>query len=219
MSDEIFKLAHDAVIAADSKKAMHALEEAKKANIPLIDVLNNGFTKGMEDFGELYSEGEVFLPELVLSARVMSEVSAYIEEDMRKQGVEVRKKGKIVFATVSGDVHDIGKGICCTMLRTTGIEVFDLGRDVPVDAIIAKAEEVGADLIGTSTLLTTCMTEQDKLEKELRAKGLRDKYKTLVGGAPVTARWAKKIGADAYGNDANDCLKIATQLLEEKYSQ
>jgi len=194
------------------------VEEAKKANIPLLDVLNNGFTKGMEDFGEMYSRAEVFLPELVLSAKVMGEVSAYFEEDMRKQGKEVKKKGKIVFATVAGDVHDIGKGICCTMLRTTGIEVFDLGRDVPVDAIIAKAEEVGADLIGTSTLLTTCMTEQDKLEKELKAKGLRDKYKTLVGGAPVTARWAKKIGADAYGNDANDCLKIATQLLEEKYS-
>jgi len=218
MSDAIFKLAHDAIIEANSGKAMQALEEAKKANIPLLDVLNNGFTKGMEDFGEMYSRAEVFLPELVLSAKVMGEVSAYFEEDMRKQGKEVKKKGKIVFATVAGDVHDIGKGICCTMLRTTGIEVFDLGRDVPVDAIIAKAEEVGADLIGTSTLLTTCMTEQDKLEKELKAKGLRDKYKTLVGGAPVTARWAKKIGADAYGNDANDCLKIATQLLEEKYS-
>jgi len=219
MSDEIFKLAHDAVIEANSEKATRALEEAKKANIPLLDVLNNGFTKGMEDFGEMYSRAEVFLPELVLSAKVMGEVSAYFEEDMRKQGKEVKKKGKIVFATVAGDVHDIGKGICCTMLRTTGIEVFDLGRDVPVDAIIAKAEEVGADLIGTSTLLTTCMTEQDKLEKELKTRGLRDKYKTLVGGAPVTARWAKKIGADAYGNDANDCLKIATKLLEEKYSQ
>lgn len=218
MSDAIFKMAHEAIIEADSAKAMKAMEDAKAGGVPLIDVLNQGFSKGMEDFGEMYSNGEVFLPELVLSAKVMGEVSAFFEEEMKKEGKSVQSKGKMVFATVAGDVHDIGKGICCTMLRTTGIEVYDLGRDISVEAIIEKAEEVGADLIGTSTLLTTCMSEQDKLEKELRARGIREKYKTLVGGAPVTARWAKKIGADAYGNDANDCLKIATQLLVEKFS-
>jgi len=216
MSEAIFKMAHDAIIQADSKMANQALEEAKKTNIATIDLLNEGFAKGMDDFGEMYANGEVFLPELVLTAKVMTEVSEYFEAEMLKQGKEVKKKGKIVFGTVAGDVHDIGKGICCTMLRTSGMEVIDMGRDVSVDDLINKAEEVGADIIGTSTLLTTTMPEQDKLEKELRARGIRDKYKTMVGGAPVTARWARKIGADAYGNDANECVKIAMQLMEGK---
>lgn len=218
MSEAIFKLAGEAVIEADSAKADQAMKQAKDASIPFIDLLSNGFAKGMEEVGEMYADGKIFLPELVLSAKVMSEVSAAFEQDMRSQGKEVQKKGKMIIASVAGDVHDIGKGICCTMLRTSGIEVYDMGRDVSVEDIIAKAEEAGVDIIGTSTLLTTCMAEQDKLEKELRARGLRDKYKTMVGGAPVTQRWAKKIGADCYGNDANECLQIASKLLEEKYS-
>lgn len=216
MSEAIYKLASDAVIEADSAKATQAMDQAKGASIPFIDLLSNGFAKGMEEVGEMYADGKIFLPELVLSAKVMSEVSGAFEEEMRSQGKEVKKKGKMVFASVAGDVHDIGKGICCTMLRTSGIEVHDLGRDVAVETIIAKAEEIGADLIGTSTLLTTCMIEQDKLEKELKARGIRDKYKTMVGGAPVTLRWAKKIGADCYSNDANECLQMAVKLLEEK---
>jgi trimethylamine corrinoid protein len=218
MSEAIFKMAHEAIIKADLKQATQALEEAKKANIPVFEVLNKGFAKGMVDLGEMYTSGEVFLPELVLSAKVMTMASEYFEAEMKKEGKETKKKGKVVFATVAGDVHDIGKGICCTMLRTSGMEVYDLGRDVSVDDIINKAEEVGADIIGTSTLLTTTMKEMDKLEKELKARGLRDKYKTMVGGAPVTMNYAKKIGADAYGNDAIDCVKIAVKLLEEKKS-
>jgi len=218
MSEAIFKLAREAIIEANSDKANQALKDAENANVSWLDLMNNGFTKGMEELGEMFANNVVFLPELVLSAKVMSEVSAHLDTEMQKRGQEVKKKGKVVFGTVAGDVHDIGKGLCTTMMRTTGIEVYDMGRDVSVDAFIAKAEEVGADIIGTSTLLTQCMREQEKLEKELRARGLRDKYKTMVGGAPVTARWAKKIGADAYGEDANDCMKIATKLLEEKYS-
>jgi len=218
MSEAIFKMAQEAIIEANDGKAKKALEEAKAAGISMADLMSNGFTKGMDELGEMFSNSEVFLPELVLSAKVMTDISTIFEEEMKKQGHTIKKKGKMIMCTVAGDVHDIGKGLCCTMLRTTGIEVYDLGRDVSVDDIIAKAEEVGADLIGTSTLLTTCMREQDKLEKELKARGLRDKYKTLVGGAPVTARWAKKIGADAYGNDANDCAKIASKMLAEKYA-
>ena len=218
MSEAIYKLAYESIMTADSEKATQAMEEARKANVPLIDVFSNGFTKAMEDFGEMYANGEVFLPELVLSAKVMTNASLIFEEEMQKEGKVVRKKGKVVFATVAGDVHDIGKGICCTMLRTTGIEVCDLGRDVSVEDIIDAAEREGADIICTSTLLTTTMNEQEKLEKELRARGLRDKYKTMVGGAPCTARWAKKIGADVYGNDANECMKFAQKLITEKYS-
>jgi trimethylamine corrinoid protein len=214
---EIYKLAVDSILEADADKANKALDDAKAAGIPFINVLNDGFSKGMEEFGEKFSSGEVFLPELILSAKVMSGASARVEKDIIESGGHVQKKGKAVIATVACDVHDIGKGIVCTMLRTAGVEVYDMGRDVPVDAIIAKAEEMEADIIGTSTLLTSCMAEQKKLEEELKKRGIRGKYKTIVGGAPVTRKWAEKIGADYYGNDGNDGVKIANEILHQKY--
>ena len=214
---EIYDLAVEAILEADAGKANEALDRAKSAGIPFIDVLNNGFTRGMEEFGELFSSGEVFLPQLIVSAKVMSGAVARVEEDILASGGRVQKKGKAVIATVAGDVHDIGKGIVCTMLRAAGLEIYDLGRDVQVDAIIAKSEEVGADIIGTSTLLTSCMAEQRKLEDELKKRGLRGKYKTIVGGAPVTQKWADKIGADYYGHDGNDSVKICNAILGEKY--
>lgn len=213
MSKEVFALAFESIIEGDADKANKALDDAKAAGIPLMDVLTSGFSKGMEEFGEMFSSGEVFLPELIMSAKVMSDAAARVEEDLVAAGGEVMRKGKAVIATVAGDVHDIGKGIVCTMLRTAGIEVYDLGRDATVDAIIEKAEEVGADIIGTSTLLTSCMAEQQKLEEELKARGIRQKYKTIVGGSPVTQKWATKIGADYYGNDGNDGVKIAKEIL------
>lgn len=213
MSDAIYTMAQEAILKADSKMAAQAMTDAKNANVSMLDLLTHGFSKGMEEFGEKFASGEAFLPELILSAKVMTEATEAFQAEMAKEGKEGNKKGKIVFATVAGDVHDIGKGICCTMLRTSGLDVIDMGRDIQVEDIIAKAEETGADIIATSSLLTTTMVEMDKLEKELRSRGIRDKYKTMVGGAPVTTRFAKKIGADAYGNDAIDCVKVANQLL------
>ncbi len=217
MSEAIYKLAFDSIIEADSDKATKALDDADAAGIPLMEVMEKGFAPGMEEFGEMFSDGEVFLPDLILSAKVMSEASERIEKDLVAKGGVAQKKGTAVIATVKGDVHDIGKGIVCTLLRTTGIDVVDLGRDVSADDVIAKAEEVNADIIGTSTLLTTCMNEQQQLEEKLRAQGLRDKYYTIVGGAPVTAKWATKIGASAYANDANEGVKLAVKHLDEKY--
>ncbi|MDR1916951.1 MAG: cobalamin-dependent protein [Synergistaceae bacterium] len=214
---EVYSLAIEAILEADADKANKALDSAKTAGIPFINVLNNGFSKGMEEFGEMFSSGEVFLPQLIVSAKVMSGAAARIEEDILASGGKIQKKGKAVIATVAGDVHDIGKGIVCTMLRAAGIEVYDLGRDVQVDAIIAKSEEVEADIIGTSTLLTHCMAEQLKLEDELKKRGIRDKYRTVVGGAPVTRKWANKIGADYYGNDGNDGVKVCNEILNKKY--
>jgi len=123
-------------------------------------------------------------------------------------------QGKIVIATVEGDVHDIGKTIVATLFKANGFDVIDLGRDVPTARIIEAAETNDADIIGTSTLLTTTMTVQKDLEEVLKEAGLRDKYKTIVGGAPVTKRWADRIGADAYANDAVDGVRIAKELMK-----
>ncbi|HED24547.1 MAG TPA: dimethylamine corrinoid protein 3 [Firmicutes bacterium] len=122
--------------------------------------------------------------------------------------------GKMVFATVEGDVHDIGKGIAVALIQTQGVEVIDLGRDVPVDKIIEEAEKHGAKVIGTSALLTTTMPSQEKLEEELRKRGLREKYRTIIGGAPCTQRWADKIGADAYAEDAAEGVTKVLELLK-----
>ncbi|MEG1478815.1 MAG: cobalamin-dependent protein, partial [Clostridiales bacterium] len=123
------------------------------------------------------------------------------------------KKGTMVMATVEGDVHDIGKGIVVSMIKTQGIDVIDLGRDVPISTIIAKAEEFNANIIGTSALLTTTLGEQKKLEEKLKDAGLKSKYKTMVGGAPATQRWADRIGADAYAEDAAEAVNKALELL------
>ncbi len=218
MSKEIFEMAFNSIVEMDSQMAMKALDEAAAAGVSFVDVLNEGFAKGLEEFGEQFSMGDVFLPDLIVAAKVMSEAAARIEKDMVEKGVAIKKKGKFLMATVQGDVHDIGKGIVCTMLRAGGVEVIDMGRDVSVERIIEAAEANEVDIIGTSTLLTMCMEEQKLLEDALREKGIRDKYKTMVGGAPVTAKWAKRIGADFYANDASDGVKLATKVLEEKYA-
>ena len=129
---------------------------------------------------------------------------------------ELKSKGVMVIGTVEGDVHDIGKGIVASLVKTNGIEVHDLGREVPASVFIEKAIEVGADFVGSSALLTTTMTVQKDIEEALKAAGIRDKVKTMVGGAPVTHRWAEKIGADAYCEDAGDSVNYILSCLEGK---
>jgi len=124
------------------------------------------------------------------------------------------KRGVIVIGTVKGDVHDIGKSIVVALLKANGFTVHDLGRDVTTEAFIEKGVEINADIIGTSALLTTTMAQQKKLEEELKKAGLRDRFKTIIGGAPVTARWAARIGADAYAEDAQEAVKKVRDLLE-----
>ena len=154
-----------------------------------------------------------FLPELMLAADVMKSVSEIVDKAVADSGKQTEKIGTMVLATVEGDVHDIGKGIVASLIKTQGIEVIDLGRDVSAEEIVNKAVEYDADLIGTSALLTTTMGEQKKLEELLAARGLKGKIKTLIGGAPVTERFAKRIGADAYGEDAAEAVEKALALL------
>jgi trimethylamine corrinoid protein len=124
--------------------------------------------------------------------------------------------GKILLGTVEGDVHDIGKTIVVALFKANGFDVIDLGRDVSVDRFIDEAERSDVDIIGTSTLLTTTMEVQQQLEQELKKAGLKGKYKTIVGGAPVTQRWADRIGADAYALDAGDGVRQVKRLLGER---
>ena len=214
--EELMKKAFDAIVEADEDMAVEAMDEGAKEGVTAVELLQEGFSKGMNELGDQFGRGEIFLPELIFATEVMKVVTDRVDEELAAKGEAATEKGKVVIGTVEGDVHDIGKGICVSMLKSCGLEVFDLGREVPADEFIAKAEEVGSDIIGTSALLTTTMTVQQELEEKLKERGLRDKYMTMVGGSPVTKRWAEKIGATAYSEDASECCDVALKLIAEK---
>lgn len=207
--------AMSAILSCDEAAAVEVAKRSLAEGMSPIDILNEGFSVGIREMGERFGRGESFLPELILAANTMKAATDVLNEVIAKSGAN-RKVGVMVIATVEGDVHDIGKGIVVSLLKTQGIDVIDLGRDVPVDTIIEKALEVNADIIGTSALLTTTMANQKNLEDELRARGLRSMFKTMVGGAPCTKRWADKIGADAFAEDAAEAVRLAMQMLRKE---
>lgn len=207
----IIKAAQDAILESDEERAMEIINEALALNLDLVEILKLGFCQGNRELCELFHRGEISLPELIFSTEIMRKVTDKIENSLEIKGIN--KNGKMVIATVEGDIHDIGKGIVVATLKAQGIEVIDLGREVPVHTIIEKAEEYQADIIATSAILTTTLMEQKKLEDTLRQFKLREKYKTMIGGAPCTQRWAEKIGADVYSEDAAEALEKALKLL------
>lgn len=207
MSKEaIMEAAKQSIVEADEDMAMEALANAEAEGLDLVDLLSNGYSAGMKELGDLFGMGEIFLPELIFATEVMKAVSAEIESKMDMS--EVKAAGTLVIGTVEGDVHDIGKGIVASLVKTNGVEVIDLGREVPAQNFVDAAIEHNAEFVGSSALLTTTMTVQKDIEDALKEAGIRDKVKTMVGGAPVTNRWAEKIGADAYCEDASDTVNF-----------
>ena len=211
--DKLYQSAADSIIEADEDMAIDVVKQAEATEgVDLTDLLSNGFGAGMREVGDRFGMGEVFLPELIFASEIMKKVSTEIESKMDSGAIQ--KKGVMVLGTVAGDVHDIGKGIVASLLKTNGVEVYDIGREVPAEDFVKKAVELKADFIGSSALLTTTMTEQKTIEDILEKEGLKDKFKTLVGGAPVTQRWADKIGADQYCEDAAVTVKYINSLFE-----
>ena len=214
MSKEaIMEKAKQSIVEADEDIAMEALAEAEAEGLDLVDLLSNGYSAGMKELGDLFGMGEIFLPELIFATEVMKAVSAEIEGKMDMS--EVKSAGTLVIGTVEGDVHDIGKGIVASLVKTNGVEVIDLGREVPAQNFVDAAIEHNAEFVGSSALLTTTMTVQKDIEDALKEAGIRDKVKTMVGGAPVTNRWAEKIGADAYCEDASDTVNFIMNWIAE----
>jgi len=213
MIDEgILKEAKETIIAQKKDRAVELAEKVIGEGLDPMELMTSGFIPGINEVGDLFGRGLLFLPELVQSADVMKTVTDVINASLPSQEAAA-KKGSLVIATVKGDVHDIGKCIVVSLLQANGYTVHDLGRDVDTDRIIEEAVKVDADIIGTSALLTTTMTRQKEIEEGLKRAGLRDKFKTIIGGAPVTARWAAKIGSDAYAEDAQDAVVKVKELL------
>lgn len=202
----------DAIINGDAQKAVDTASQGLDAGIAPLELMEKGFVPGINEVGELFESGQIFIPGLVTSAAAMEKATEIINAAIPAETETLQ--GRVVMGTVEGDMHDIGKTIAVALLKANGFEVLDLGRDVAISRFIEEADKFGADVIGTSSLLTTTMVIQKDLEEELARQGLRGKYKTVVGGAPVTQRWADRIGADAYAQDANDGVKKIRQLLQ-----
>ncbi len=213
---ELFPKMSEAIVAGDREAAAALAGDAVRGGLDLLDVIERGYVPGMQKVGELWEQGEYFLPELISSAEAMKAAMAVIDPELQKRHLGSRMSGRVVIGTVEGDIHDIGKNLVASMLQAGGFEVHDLGADVKLERFIDKAEEVGAGMICLSALLTTTMTNQRRLIGMLDDRGLRAKYKVLVGGAPASRKWAEEIGADGYAENAVAAVKLAKDLAAAK---
>jgi len=212
MNNEIFESAADAILKGDPEKAAEMAKKGLAAAIDPIMLINEGFIPGINKVGEMFESGTLFLPELVRAAKAMQDATDIINAAIPTG--EAQSQGRVVIGTVEGDVHDIGKTIVISLMKANGFSVLDLGRDVSTERFIEEADKFNADIIGTSALLTTTMEGQRRLEYELKKTGLKKRFKTMVGGAPITKRWAKRIGADAFAENAIEAVRLAKALLE-----
>jgi trimethylamine corrinoid protein len=212
--EELFQEAELAILNHDRDRAEDVARRGLKEGLDPVEFITQGFRNGITRIGDLFGRGEIFMPQLIAAAEAMGIANKILTESLPESAQE--KRGKVVIGTVQGDIHDIGKFLVISLLQVNGFEIYDLGHDVEIQKFIDKALEVEADIIGTSALLTTTMTGQKTLEEKLLKEGLKDRFKTMVGGAPITQRWADRIGADAFGEDANDAVEKALRLVGSK---
>ncbi len=174
-------------------------------------ILENGLIAGMKEVGERYSRKEYFVPEVLLASEVFYAGFALVNPLIKKD--EIKAKGKIVLGVVEGDIHDIGKNIVKVMLEASGYSIIDLGKDVPAKKFIEVIEKEKPQVLGLSSLMTTTMMKMSDVIKKLEEQSLRKNVKIIVGGAPVSEEFAKKIGADGYGEDAAQAVKVVEKLI------
>ena len=201
------KKLQDALVSCKVPDIGKAVQEAHDAGMPA-DQIITALGAAMSDVGVLFERGKLFLPHVLSAAAGMKNAMATLDEELKAGAGDAQAKGTVVMGTVEGDVHDIGKSICSTMLQCAGFEVHDLGRDVPLKNFIDEVRG-GCNYCGMSALMTTTMTGMKTVIEALKTEGLRDNVKVMVGGAPVTQAYADKIGADIYGESASETTKKA----------
>lgn len=197
-----------------AKNVKQLVQQALDENMDPKAILNDGLLSGMMIIGGKFKNNEVFVPEVLVAARAMNVGLSVLEPKLIEVGNE--PVGKAVIGTVQGDLHDIGKNLVVMMLKGAGFEIYDLGVDVETSVYIDKAEEVGADIICMSALLTTTMPKMQDCIDMLKERGLRDKYIVMIGGAPVNESFCERIGADYYTPDAASCAEVAKKVVLEK---
>lgn len=217
---ELIEEIRKAIVEGDKTATIEATQAALDAGVDALTILNKGLTVGINEVGDLFEQGEYFLPELMLSGRAMQSGLGLVKPVIEAQnlGRDDDDTGTVVIATIQSDIHDIGKNLVASMLSAGGFTVHDLGVDVPVQTIIAKAKETNADIIAVSALLTTSQPFMRDLTDILNATGERSQYKVMVGGASVTPQYAEKIGADGTSANAVEAVRLARRLIHEKRS-
>jgi len=202
----------DAIVNLDIEGVKKASEEALGAGIPAYKAVIDGMAKGMEIVGQKYEDGEYFLAELIMAGETMKEGMTVLEPHL-KTG-DIKSAGKVVIGTVRGDLHDIGKNVVVTLLKAANFDVIDLGVDVTAEQFVKAVKENNPDIVAMSALLTTTMIEMENIVKSIKKAGLRKKIKIIIGGAPITTDYAKKIGADAAAKDAVEGVRTCNQWIK-----
>jgi corrinoid protein of di/trimethylamine methyltransferase len=213
MSRELLEKIAASVVDGEPDLTVDITEQALASGVEPMTIINDALLPGMRIVGQKFSDGEYFLPNLIVAAMGMKRAMARLEPELRARHQEVKSAGTVVVGTVQGDIHEIGKTLVGTMLSANGFQVHDLGVDVSAEQFVAKARETGACLVGLSALLTTTMTAQRTVVDALVSAGLRDRVKVMVGGAPVSAQWASDIGADGFAEDAIGAVALANRLM------
>ena len=201
---------YDAILTGNAPKAEEVTKAALEANIDPTELLAKHMIPAMDEVGKRFECNEYFVPELLIAARAMKVAMALMAPALAESGAEAA--GRVVIGTVQGDLHDIGKNLVASMLEGAGFEVVDLGVDVSPDKFVEAAREKEGSLVALSALLTTTMTQMKAVLERLEAAGDRDKYKVMIGGAPITQQYADEIGADGYSDNASAAVALARKL-------
>jgi len=196
-----------------AKAVKELVEQAVQEGVDAKTILEQGLIAGMSVIGEKFKNNEVYVPQVLIAARAMKAGTEVLQPLLASSGVKA--KGKVVIGTVRGDLHDIGKNLVKMMMEGKGLEVVDLGVDVPADKFVEKAIEEKADIVACSALLTTTMTEIKSVVDEIVKAGIRDKVTIMIGGAPVTDSFCKQIGADIYTPDAATAAEAAVKAVSQ----
>lgn len=212
---KILKDIRQAILNLSQEKVVEAIKRGLEERVPPTEMVEEGIAKGLRKVGKLFEKGEFFLPRMAQASEVAEKGLALLEPILKKvvegKGVECR----VLLCTVREDQHDIGKDIVKILLEGSGFEVFDLGVDVPTNVVLEKVKELEPEVLCVSAFMTSTMPEQERLIELLNAQGLHGKVKVVVGGAPVTRGWAKKIGADGWAGSALDAIKIVKKLCKK----
>ena len=216
MSTDSFAAMRQSIIDGAPDTASSLAQQAITAGTAPLDAIEKGYVPGMNEVGQQFARGQMFLPDMMASAEAMRAAMSILDPELRKLGAERPMAGTVVLGTTKGDIHEIGKILVGTLLTAHGFRVHDLGVDVSGEKFAVKARELNADIIGVSALLTTTMRNQKTVIEALENSGLRSQVKVIVGGAPVTRRWADEIGADGYAPNAMSAVTLARALMQQK---
>ncbi len=213
MSEQLIASLRQSIVDLDNEKAKEIAQQGLDSGLDPLDMINQGIRSALDILGENFSQGKIFLPELMLSANAADAAIQVLEPKLLEENGTRDKLGRVLIVTVKGDIHDIGKNIVALLMKSAGFEIIDFGVDKSTEEIYAAAKENDVDVIGLSALLTTTMPRINEFMDFLQESGVRDKYKVILGGAPITQGFADEVGADGYGADASRAVELTKRLV------